>query len=79
MNSTDQKSEKLNDEDRKKRLDELLHMIGGMEESIRFAQEQKDWDFLRVLRELKPKYYERLRRVAYGFPEERRVPTEKES
>lgn len=75
-NSTDQKPK---DEDRKKRLDELLHMIGGIEESIRFAQEQKDWDFLKVLRELKPKYYERLRRVAYGFPEERRIPAEKES
>ena len=65
--------------DRKKRLDELLLMIGGLEESIRIAQEQKEWDFLKVLRPLKVKYYERLKRVAYGLPEESKLPTSQES
>ena len=61
-------------EERKKRLDDLLLTIGGLEESIRFAQEQADWDFVKVLKELKPKYTERLRRVAYGLPEESKLP-----
>ena len=65
-------------EERKKRIDDLLLIIGGMEESIRFAQDQKDWDFVKVLRELKPKYYERLRRVANGLPEESKLPTSQE-
>lgn len=70
---------KNSQDERKKRLDELLLTIGGMEESIRFAQEQKDWDFVKVLKELKPKYYERLKRVAYGLPEESKLPTSQES
>ena len=65
-------------EERKKRIDDLLLIIGGMEESIRFAQDQKDWDFVKVLRELKPKYHERLKRVAYGLPEESKLPTSQE-
>ncbi|CAB4182676.1 hypothetical protein UFOVP1439_35 [uncultured Caudovirales phage] len=72
-NSTDQVPE------RKKRLDDLLLMIGGLEESIRIAQENKEWEFLDVIRPLKVKYYERLRRVAYGLPEETRLPAEEES
>lgn len=75
MNSTMKNSQ----EERKKRLDDLLLMIGGMEESIRFAQENKEWEFLDVLRPMKIKYYERLRRVAYGLPEESQLPTETES
>lgn len=75
MNSTDQKPEDA----RKKRLDELLLMIGGLEESIRIAQENKEWDFLEVLRPMKANYYKRLRRVAYGLPEEPKLPAEKES
>lgn len=70
---------KNSQEERKKRIDELLLTIGGLEESIRFSQEQKDWDFLKVLKELKPKYYERLKRVAYGLPEESKLPTSQES
>ena len=70
---------KNSQEERKKRLDELLLTIGGLEESLRFAQEQKDWDFVKVLRELKPKYYERLKRVAYGLPEESKLPATEES
>lgn len=70
---------KNSQEERKKRLDELLLTIGGLEESIRVSQERKEWDFLKVLQELKPKYYERLRRVAYGLPEESKLPTSQES
>lgn len=70
---------KTSQEERKKRLDELLLMIGGLEEAIRSAQEQRDWDFLKILKDLKANYYERLRRVAYGFPEERKRPATKES
>lgn len=66
-------------ENRKQRLDDLLKMIGGLEESIRIAQEQKEWEFLEVLRPLKTKYYERLKRVAYGLPEESKLPTSQES
>lgn len=65
--------------ERKKRLDDLLLMIGGLEESIRIAQENKEWEFLDVIRPLKVKYYERLRRVAYGLPEESTIPTEETS
>lgn len=67
------------DNPRKERIDHILYMIGGLEESIRNAMEQKDWDFLEVLKPLKKDYYERLRRVAYGLPEERKLPTETES
>lgn len=66
-------------EDRKKRIDELLLMIGGLEESIRSSLEQEDWDFVKVLRELKPKYHERLKRVAYGLPEETKLPADAKS
>ena len=69
---------KNSQEERKKRLDELLLTIGGLEESIRASLAQEDWDFVKVLRELKPKYYERLRRVAYGLPEESKLPTSQE-
>lgn len=62
--------------DRKQRIDELLLMIGGLEVSILSAQDQKDYDFLKILQPLKTKYYERLRRIAYGLPEERTVPAE---
>ena len=64
--------------EREKRLDELLLTIGGLEESIRFNMELEEWDFVKVLRELKPKYIERLRRVAYGLPEEAKLPTSQE-
>lgn len=60
---------------RKKRIDDLLLMIGGLEESIRINMEQEEWDFVKLLKELKPKYLERLRRVAYGLPEESKLPT----
>lgn len=65
--------------DRKKEMDNLLLMIGGLEESIRSALDQKDWDFLETLKPLKAKYYERLRRLAYGLPQERPLPPKPES
>lgn len=74
-NSPDEK--KSPEEKRKERIDHLLYMIGGLEESLRMSMEQKDWDFVKVLRPLKTDYYERLRRVAYGLPEERKLPAEK--
>lgn len=61
---------------RKERLDELLLMIGGLEESIRSAMDQKVWPCVRRLEALKPKYYEKLRRAAYGLSEERPAATE---
>lgn len=75
MKSTDPTPEN----ERKKRLDDLLLMIGGLEESIRIAQENKEWEFLDVLKPLKAKYYTRLRRVAYGLPEESKLPATEES
>jgi len=73
MNSTDPTPE---DEDRNKRIDKLLLMIGGLEEAILNAMEQSDWDFVKVLKSKKLDYYERLRRVAYGLPETRNQKTE---
>jgi hypothetical protein len=54
---------------KKKRIDDLLLMIGGLEVSILAAQEQQDWRFLDVLNSKKKSYYERLKRVSYGLPE----------
>ena len=64
MNSTDLTP------DRRKRIDELLHMIGGLEASILETYKQDDKQFRNALLPLKAKYYERLRRVMYGLPEE---------
>lgn len=66
-------------DERKKRIDELLLMIGGLEEIIRVNMELEEWDLVKILKELKPKYIERLRRVAYGLPEESKLPTSQES
>jgi len=44
-------------------------MIGGLEVSILDASKQRDWDFAKELKKLKPKYYEQLRRVTYGLRE----------
>lgn len=75
MKSTDPTQEDA----RKKRLDELLLTIGGLEESIRTAQENREWEFLDILRPMKKRYYERLKRVAYGLPEESKLPATEES
>lgn len=66
-------------EEKKKRIDALLHMIGGLEASILSAQEQRDWDFVNQLKPLRKGYYEKLRRVMYGLPEERPAKAEKQS
>ena len=79
MNSTDPTPEEEKPQSRKERIDHLLYMVGGLEECIRNAMEQKDWDFLKVLKPLKQDYYERLKRVAYGLPEERKLPAKEES
>lgn len=60
----------------KERLDKLLLMIGGFEVAIRDALENKDYDFLKVLKKKQVTYYERLRRVSYGLPEESTLPPE---
>lgn len=65
--------------DRKQRIEELLLMIGGLESSILRAQENKDWKFLDTLKPLKANYYERLRRLSYGLPEESPLQSEKTS
>lgn len=69
----------MSPEDRKKRIDELLLMIGGLEASILNAQDQRDWDFVNNLKPLRANYYERLRRILYGLPETRPTPTKKQS
>lgn len=66
-------------EQQKQRLDDLLKMIGGLEESIRMSLENGDKEFANNLRPLKKQYYERLKRVSYGLPEQRTVETETSS
>lgn len=61
---------------RDQRIEELLYILGGVESSILFAMEQKDWDFAKVLKKQKLKLYERLRRVSYGLPEKSPLETE---
>lgn len=56
-------------ESRKKRIEDLLLIIGGFEESIRLAQNAADWNTAKELKELKTKYYERLKKVIYGLRE----------
>jgi hypothetical protein len=65
-----------NSSERKERIEALLTLIGGLEVSILTAQEEKDWDFLKVLKSKQKNYYERLRRVSYGLTEERTLPAE---
>lgn len=55
---------------RKKRLDDVLLMIGGLEESIRVSYDLDDVIMARRLQQLKKTYYERLKKVIYGLPEE---------
>jgi hypothetical protein len=65
---------------RQAEIEELLRLIGGLEESIRIALDEKDWDFVKLLKEMKPRYYNRLRRVIHGLPqEEPKVGTEEDS
>lgn len=61
---------------RKERIDALLKMIGGLEESIRMSLDSGDPDFAKSLRLKKADYYERLRRVMYGLPEQREMGAE---
>jgi hypothetical protein len=63
-------------EEKKKRIDELLLMIGGLESTILASQEQRDWDFVNSLKPMRADYYERLRRIMYGLPEKRPTSTE---
>lgn len=63
MNSTDPTQE------REKRISDLLKTIGGLEESIRIAIENGDSEFIKELKPLKIKYYQKLRRVIYDLPE----------
>ena len=67
-------SEKAN---RLKRLEELLKLIGGLEESIRLTYEHKDVALRNTLIPMKANYYEKLRRVAYGLPEQTGSPAKK--
>lgn len=64
---------------REERIENLLYILGGLEASILEAMDQKDWDFVKMLKVQKADYYERLRRVSYGLPEKRTLPTERES
>lgn len=61
----------MNHSQQKARLDEILLTIGGLEESLRMAQEQQEWKLKKILESKKTEYYERLRRCAYGLPEDR--------
>jgi hypothetical protein len=68
-----QESENLSREDR---IRQLLLTIGGLEETLRLSISKGDRGFQRMLDAQKMKYYEQLRRVMYGLPEERRVGPE---
>lgn len=76
MSSTDPTPD---EETRTERIEKLLLIIAGVEVSIRDAQELRDYEFLKILKGLKPKYYEKLRRLAYGLPEDRKLPTKDQS
>ncbi len=54
----------------------MLKAIAGLEEAIRMSLEQNDRDFSKALIPKKQEYYERLRRVIYGLPENRPMATE---
>lgn len=69
----------MDKDEQKKRLDDILKMIGGLEESIRMSMENGDREFTTVLKAKKQDYYERLKRVSYGLPEKRTVETEASS
>lgn len=66
-----------NTKTREERVEELLYVIGGLEAAILEAMDQKDWEFIDMLKVKKMDFYERLRRLSYGLPEERSIPTEK--
>lgn len=57
-------------------FEQLLYTLAGCEVAILNAMEQKDWVFLKALRAQKAKLLERLRRKAYGLPEQTDPPTE---
>lgn len=59
-----------NVDQRENRIGELLREIGGLEASILYAMEQRDYPFADKLKALRPNKYERLRRLMYGLPEE---------
>lgn len=48
-------------------IHDTLLRIGGIEVSIRLAQEEKDWEYIKILKRLRTKYYQQLRKAAYGL------------
>lgn len=66
-------------DEQKQRLEDLLKLIGGLEESIRMSLEGGDREFANILKAKKADYYERLKRVSYGLPEKRTVEAEADS
>lgn len=56
-------------------MERLLYTIGGCEVALLNAMEQKDWDFVKALKAKQKQLHERLRRLAYGLPEESPTPT----
>lgn len=63
---------------REERIKELVLLIAGYEEAIRMSMENRDFEFANRLKPLKLKVYEKLRRVAYGLPEEATIRPEEE-
>lgn len=74
----DQEAEKTKQrqDSRKVRIEAILTLIGGLEESIRIAYEQNDREFVKKLKELKLEWYKKLKRVIYGRKEDEPLPTE---
>lgn len=66
---------------RRQRLEELLRLIAGAEESKRMSLEYdpQNRDFANSLDKLKRSYYEKLKRALYGLPEDSKIPTEEYS
>ena len=57
----------MNRQERKAELENLLKIIAGLEISIRYALDEKDWDTLKDLRKRQTEYYKRLRITMYGL------------
>ena len=57
-------------DERKPAIEKRLLLIAGLEASIMNAEEQRDWEFRKQLLPLRKDYYEKLRRLVYGLPEE---------
>lgn len=52
---------------REQKLRQQLILIGGTEEAIRMAMEDRDYELIKQLKTQKQKYYAEARKLAYGL------------